>query len=376
MLAHRRNDVMVVLATTALLLAGCGGGEGRAPSHSRSTGPDVVTGCPAGTDPDRPGPAGQAKPHALGGAMSAAVDADSSKLVALVAKPGGGQGGHSETWTLDLCTNTWHQQHPPRSPSGMAETRLVYASDADVVFAWSPRERKGWVYDLGRDEWTRVARAPRRPLEDPVHHADGPGSVILRDAGNGALWTYDALSDTWSRFAGPSLTGDHETDVGDFHSFMVADPKRDQLILVQNAFIPETARTWLFDLHLGRWYRLPGTTPEVSTGYFEMGGEAVFDQYADTLLLLGVAQLEAFSPASNTWREVALPATLVSGAPTYQPMGPLARLGHTLVYDPLNARVLVLGGLSRRGTDPDWARADDVWAYDTTSDTWTELVAP
>jgi hypothetical protein len=307
--------------------------------------------------------------------MSAAVDVDSAKLVALVARPGGRLGLHGETWTLDLCTNTWRRQHPAHSPSGMAETQLVYATDADVVFAWSPRERQGWVYDLQRDEWTRVARAPRPALEDPVHSQDGPGSVILRDGGNGALWSYDISSSSWSRLAGPSLARDEETETADYHSFMVADPTRGQLILVQNAYT-EPGRTWLFDLHRGQWTQLPGATPEVVTGYFETGGEVVFDRHADTLLLLGNAKLEAFTPASNTWREVALPKSVASGPDTQQPTGPLARSRHTLVYDPINARVLVLGGSSRRGADPEWVRADDVWAYDTTSDTWTELVAP
>jgi hypothetical protein len=305
--------------------------------------------------------------------MSAAVDVDSARLVALVARPGGAKGLHGETWTLDLCTNTWHQQHPARSPSGGPDTQLVYAADADVVFAWSPRERKGWVYDLQRDEWTRVARAPQPVLEDPVHSQDGPGSVILRDGANGALWSYDVSSNSWTRLAGPSLARDDGTQEADYHSFMVADPQRGQLILVQNAYT-DPARTWLFDLDLRQWHQLTGATPEVITGYDETGSEVVFDRHADTLLLLGNAKLVAFSPSGNTWREVALPK-LLAGTDGSGPTGPLARLRHTLAYDPINARVLVLGGVSRRGVDPDWVRADDVWAYDTPSNTWTELVA-
>jgi len=56
--------------------------------------------------------------------------------------------------------------------------------------------------------------------------------------------------------------------------------------------------------------------------------------------------------------------------------GPQARLSHSIVYDPLNERLVVLGGRIRL-PDPDgWRDADDVLAFDTRNGMWRELLPP
>jgi hypothetical protein len=63
------------------------------------------------------------------------------------------------------------------------------------------------------------------------------------------------------------------------------------------------------------------------------------------------------------------------------PTGLIARFGHTLVYDPANERVAMVGG-SARMVDTDmptdfqigWWLTADMWAYDVADNTWTQLV--
>lgn len=94
----------------------------------------AVAGVPAR---HRPGPAGQARPEAIVGMLSAAVDADSATLVALIAARGQARAVRTETWTLDLCTNTWRRRHPAYAPVAASWTNLVHDASADVVVALS-----------------------------------------------------------------------------------------------------------------------------------------------------------------------------------------------------------------------------------------------
>ena len=61
---------------------------------------------------------------------------------------------------------------------------------------------------------------------------------------------------------------------------------------------------------------------------------------------------------------------------------PVARLVDTMVVDPINERLVVIGGLVRRAGDPvggfefenSTLPTDDVWAYDPATNTWTLLL--
>ena len=48
-----------------------------------------------------------------------------------------------------------------------------------------------------------------------------------------------------------------------------------------------------------------------------------------------------------------------------------------MVYDPVNERIVILGGWVRQPSDATGSNppeADDVWAYKVASNTWTKLV--
>lgn len=368
---------MIGLAAGVLLIAACSGGtSSRSPSQSDETARQTSSECHSGAHPDRPGPADQARPTGDGGMLPAAVDTSSALLVA--------QSGR-ETWVLDLCTNTWQQRHPALKPP--RSTALVYDPDSDLVLSHS-----GMAYDVDRDEWATFAMHGDQQLEDPVYD---PGSerLIMRDGRTGVLWSFRDHSDTWQRVPGGDGPGDRDptgsTSLEEctpstgcehhFGSYMVADPTRHQLILVQTDAVA-AGRTWRFALTAHRWSRLQATPPALHNGYVESGGEIVFDEAADQVLLLGHAKMAAFDPDTGTWRDISLDESTFSrpSSGSQEQTGPLARSGHTLVYDPLNKRVLLLGGqhlVRQRGLNR-WVRASDVWAYDTTSDSWTELVPP
>jgi hypothetical protein len=372
------RGLAAVVGVGSLILAACGGAsESPRPPEGTPTAQDVAGRCPTGADPDRTGPEDQARPNAVQGFLPAAVDADSAKLVALA---------HRQTWTLDLCNNTWQRQHAAPGPSSVFETQLVYDADSDVVFSWSPRERVAWHYDLEKDDWTRVASPPPAgELQDAVYEPQS-GLVVLRDGVSGALWRYDGA---WRQLAGRAGPGDGSKGASgcskapgapyrcEYASFMVADPTRHQLLLVQTD--PSSpGRTWRFDLATRRWARLDAVPPTLITGYIESGGEIAFDQTAEEAVLLGVDVMAAFDPATEIWRDISLDEPVLTGRSTtsWWSTRPVARTGHTLVYDPINTRVLLLGGMYRDDSvaHGKWMTATDVWAYEVAGDTWRQLV--
>jgi hypothetical protein len=162
-----------------------------------------------------------------------AFDRHAGKLVALA----GTVAGPVETWTFDVCTNTWTRMHPDREPQPGGFGQLVYDVDSDLTIA-SDGVRM-WAYDLGADTWTQ--KGPFAPSSDP----GSPGLrfydpvsgfvVALGDDGVGdtlglALWSYEVETDTWTpiRQADPLAIGPH-------YGFFAYDASVDRLVAYARA---------------------------------------------------------------------------------------------------------------------------------------------
>ena len=92
--------------------------------------------CPPGSTPDEPGPVDQARPPYE---LAMAFDRRAGRLLALAQIDNGLQ-----TWTFDVCTNTWTRMHPNQEPPRTTR-QLVYDVDSDVTIA-SDGTRM-WAYD-------------------------------------------------------------------------------------------------------------------------------------------------------------------------------------------------------------------------------------
>ena len=149
--------------------------------------------CPPGSTPDTPGPVAQARPNAV---SQIGFDRRAGKLVALAG--GDADPDVVETWTFDVCANTWTQMHPDREPPALISP-LVYDVDSDVTIA-SDGVRM-WAYDLRTDTWAEKGRVA---LVDSGLWFYDPASglvVALGDDGNPStrglgLWSYEVESDT------------------------------------------------------------------------------------------------------------------------------------------------------------------------------------
>jgi hypothetical protein len=153
---------------------------------------DPAFACPAGSTPDEPGPVDQARPPLS--PWASAFDRRAGRLVAVAIAD-----TVVETWTFDVCTNTWTRMHPDREPPGVSLSRLVYDVASDLTIGIhepqgpEPRTGRVWAYDLEADTWTEHGVAPTfdTGFYDPV-------SGLVVGGVSEDLWYYDVETDAWT----------------------------------------------------------------------------------------------------------------------------------------------------------------------------------
>lgn len=290
-----------------------------------------------------------------------AFDRRAGRIVALA-------GG--ETWAFDVCTNTWTQMHPERRWD--AWVQLVYDVDSDLTIRIDSLTSWVWAYDLGADIWTLEGPAPpglsgpRRPIYDPVS-----GLVVVQ--AQSELWTYDVGRNAWTpvRVANPLAAGPPAD-----RRVLAYDASVDRLVafadLIPSATNQLSGRTWLFDRHTGMWGRSAAPVPEIGFGYGPTGGEIVYDEATERTVIYCGRQMVAYHAATDSWE------TLWPGDDPVQPegipTGSLIRFYHTVVYDPINQRLVVYGGQHPTSDSTVWVGSDDVLAFDPATRQWSVLL--
>ena len=377
-----------LIAVVGIALVGqSGGGPG---SPAAVGGPTASTGmppprvavpvgpaatCPPGTDPDTPGPASQARPLGVSGL---AFDRRAGRLVALAITRSGGV----ETWSFDVCTNTWTRMHPDREPPGPSTFgQLVYDVDSDVTVA-SDANRM-WAYDLEANTWTE--KGPFAPFADPqragLRFYDPVSGLVVALGDDGdddtlglELWGYAVETDTWTpiALAAPLTIGPHDED-------FAYDASVDRLVAYANAWKPWDgdwhfgATTWLFDLRTGTWSGGGGAAPAFSYGWWGIQPAIADDEAAERTVMVGQGHSEAYDAAADRWE------TLYEDSLSEDPPGgwctrPECRDGRLIVYDASNERLVAFGGRVRTSCMVE--EADDMWAFDMATRSWTLVVPP
>jgi len=295
--------------------------------------------CPPGSNPDEPGPVDQARPAIA--PWASAFDRRAGRLVAVVIA-----GTVVETWTFDVCTNTWTRMHPDREPPGVDLSRLVYDVDSDLTIGIhepqgpEPRTGRVWAYDLEADTWTEHGVAPTfdTGFYDPV-------SGLVVAGGQEDLWNYDVETDAWTPIS--QATRWEGLD----RSMYVYDASVDRIVVY--GAVERVADTRLFDLRTGTWSRSAAETPFIEGGGIWGGGHTImYDEAAERTVVAGAFQWGAYDATADRWEII------------YErdPPGPAVQ---PWVYDPVNQRLLVWGSGYR-----------DIVAFDLVTREWTVLLEP
>lgn len=370
-----RTPILVLAA--GCLAAACGVTNGAAaaapaPASARAAlSSPVLTSCAGIGDPDRPGIPWQDRPGTTSTfAIPAAMDTRAGRLVALEVPTS--PDDRTVTWTFDVCTNTWRRMAPATSPP-QGRLSLVYDEQSDVTLAVPSWEGHVWAYDLRADSWTPRADRKFRPasISDVTFDPDRRRVLAWSDE-DASLWTYDVRRDVWQHIPhGPGVAWpDRRIALNNDkvpYTLMAFDSTVDAVVLIVLPVKSDAGSTWLLDAGTLTWTRMRSTPPFYSFGWFETGNEVAYDSANRRTMYTGMGQIALYDSATDTWT-------------TSSPSGrPAPRLDHSLVFDSVNDRVILLGGESLLDTpypaSPWWVMAD-TWAYDIETDTWSRLVPP
>jgi len=250
---------------------------------------------------------------------------------------------------------------------------LVY--DAGARQTTYVAEERVWAYDVASDTWTMRGDAPEidvlqvRLVYDPVG-----GRVVALELGapgptwSGRMWSYDAGPGTWQPIA---QHGQLSADAGS-QLLLAYDGSVDRLV---GYSLDGEMR--LFDLRTGTWSAPRTKSPAFPYGTpmmnpFSFGGEIAYDEAARRTVLFSNGTAIAYDAAADRWE------TLCGGSATCA-IPPECRTSPHMVYDPVNERLVVYGGVFCSGdywyyVFDGYGAPDEVLAFDLRSRQWTVLV--
>ncbi|MGZ4273213.1 MAG: kelch repeat-containing protein [Solirubrobacteraceae bacterium] len=317
--------------------------------------------CPAGSTPAQAGQVGQPRPP-LSYVAPMAFDRHAGRIVLLAL---GYAAASPQTWTFDVCTNTWTRMWPSQEPTtGM--DRLVYDVDSDVTITLDAVTGRVWAYDLAANRWTAKSVAPMAIEHRPSLVYDPVSGLIVGQVFTGStdaqLWTYDVDTDTWHQIRQAGAPTAFRDTARELYAY---DASVDR-ILAYNV----SSATWLIDAGTGTWSNSDASTPVVNLGWGATGGEIAYDEVTKQTVVFGDGKVIAYDAAAERWETIVDGAGFGGAA-----SGRTARLLHSMVYDPVNDRFVVYGGeyrLSPGGAT--WVQADDVLAFDLATRQWTVLL--
>jgi hypothetical protein len=322
--------------------------------------PPVLASCPAGEDPDRPGPTGQERPVGEAG-YPVTFDRASGRVVAVA-------GTLAEVWTFDVCTNSWHRtatRLPPRHvnlPDRVFEIAYDEGADLTVLFG-----DPVMAYDVESDTLTTLGP---RPVSEDVHavYRSATGQLLVRDDNTARLWTYDVVTDAWEEIA---QRGDIPPGPGTGAVLLAYDRSVDRLVLYTKT--GGQREGYELDLRSSTWLRNSEVPPDLVLVWGDLGRhEVAFDEAHARTVLFSRGVVIVYDAAAREWQVVFDSHMETDPPPT--PGDPTHRQATSLVYDPLNERVISVGGGGR--TADRWFVTDDVIAFDVRTRTWIELLAP
>ncbi len=165
-------------------------------------------------------------------------------------------------------------------------------------------------------------------------------------------WLFDGRTNLWTKAQPPS-----SPPVRYFHA-MTYDEKNNKTVLFGGYWVaPET---WLYDARDDLWTRqYPERSPPRLYGH-----SMVYDSTNEkTVLFGGRTYSGGWILKNETWVYDVTGNTWTKMSP---PVSPAVRYHHDMVYDPVNNRVVMFGGIAG-------AAYRDTWLYDVANDLWTQI---
>ncbi len=223
------------------------------------------------------------------------------------------------------------------------------------------------VLGIPMGEWTNRSptTAPEPRTHSPLAFHLNSGLVILYGGFNatfshlGDTWAYEYSANTWTNRApssSPPPTGGH---------YLSYDWDFQQVIFFgghlsgAHASIVTFHETWAYNYTTNTWTNRTTASHPPGSAW----GDMTYIVQAERQLLFGGLG-DGAALLDDTWTYDYETNTWANRAPSANPP---ARFDHRMVYDSESDKVILVGGIGLGGNV-----LDDVWAYDYTSNTWTE----
>jgi hypothetical protein len=189
------------------------------------------------------------------------------------------------TRLLDVVEYRWRTPSIARHPTHVWGTRFVYVPDHGLSLRSGSGAVVGfggfdgtslygdtWVFDVGRERWTRTHPDPSPPPENfhAMAYAPTTAQVILFNA-HGQTWGYDVVERAWTNLR-PADAPD-----GRIYAGMAWDPVGERVIMfggVTDGTEEPFGDTWAYDPRENTWTELDTPTAPSPRGWHAMATDA------------------------------------------------------------------------------------------------------
>jgi hypothetical protein len=273
-------------------------------------------------------------------------------------------GFHSldETWLYDYAHNTWTELTLAVSPSARSGHVMVYCDVTNEIIMYGGVTTDTWSFDCESQTWSEIEtdeNPERRFMHsmayDPLYNAVilfggfGPDGFETDET-----WMFNCTSREWSELF-PS-----EHPLARYGHCMVFDNSIDRIILTcGNTDQGHQLDTWAFDIGSVTWTEVdtdgnPGRLKWPLMTYDSVNQKCILfgGQIGDNV----VDGTHAYDAQTSTWTEL------------HPDPSPLGRISSELAFDPRFGVCIFFGGKNPLG-----GQYSDTWAYEYSSNTWTEL---
>jgi hypothetical protein len=277
----------------------------------------------------------------------------------------------STTSTIITTTTTteppasWKQMQPTGTlPSARCYQAMVYDPTSRRVLMFAGFDgtdalSETWAYDGEADSWANLNaegdEQPSAAVQMPAVFDPTTSRVITFD---GTSWGYDVAANEWKAL---SLKG--KLKPARMASCMALDRNSDKIFLFGGTDMHKWYNeTWCYDPATKKWTNLK-PEGEVPSGRSDAG--MAYDPRSGRFFLFGGVDEEfnclddtwSYDPNANTWTKLASTG-----------VGPSARSGLGLAYDPHHKTIILFGGI-----DSQYVCYGDTWSFDPAEGTWTQL---
>ncbi|TFG24308.1 MAG: hypothetical protein EU532_12690 [Promethearchaeota archaeon] len=282
---------------------------------------------------------------------------------------GGGYTGGllDDTWVFDYALNSWTQLNPPTSPAARSGHVMVYDSINEIIILfggyWSSSPRDDtWIFNCATNDWIQVfpeIKPPARMSHNMIYDSVNERVILFSGYGIGGellndTWEYDYSINTWVELRPKTSPGPR------YGHCMIYNSHSERVILFSGATIEsDQQQTWEYDYTVNEWIELSPPSSPLGRKW----GVMIYDSVNQKAIMFGGSADPAGPEYSDdTWKYDYSLNNWIQCQPTISPPG---RSSEGLVYDSLNQKVILFGGMGNNHIP-----LSDTWIYSYNIDNW------